>query len=700
MKLSTIAQSTCLFAMALGSSASAELRLHYRFDETRPLGADVRDFGSAPAADGTLVNGAEETGITPAGFSCESLGVNALAGQSHYLTTIGDVQKIDTLSDMTVTFWLNFQGNPAVEDRILSDTIEFAAPLPPVGSGGWELLVNENPQAGSFELLFAVDQVISSVNVQSGVAPSPTLNADNRWVFVALTFNASDELRWYAGTEETPVSFDNTAWLFNFGIGDNSEPLRVGSSVYDPDTDRTPPALIDDVRIYNEVLTQNQIEAIRRENVELIVPDTGPWFGPVPVGGCNSRADDVSADGSTVVGQKILVPLASGAIGFHFRANQTSFIEDFPGGARFLGAEGVSADGSVVTGFGTTADGNEAFRWSGGAAQGLGTLNIGDETFGLGISADGGIIVGINFLGSNMDLSRGFWWQTGVMQEIVPLPTGEPNIDPESSAWGVSGDGDVIVGATSTTNGYEAYRMINGQVIPIGDLPGGAVNGGAFGVSADGSTVVGVGESDNGDEAFRWRDGQMIPLGDFPGGDFESRGIDVTADGSVVVGLGEIDGGLVSLAQAFIWDEKNGLRSLKDVLEQDYGLDLTGWHLGAAEGISDDGSTIVGWGDNPLGRRSAWIARIPPLAPGADLDEDGDVDFNDMDVFDACAAGSGPATPYNPINLPAGCAVIPNPQGILPIDFDCDGDLDQDDFARMQLCHSGENVPASYACAP
>ena len=46
------------------------------------------------------------------------------------------------------------------------------------------------------------------------------------------------------------------------------------------------------------------------------------------------------------------------------------------------------------------------------------------------------------------------------------------------------------------------------------------------------------------------------------------------------------------------------------------GLDLTGWTLREATGISDDGLTIVGYGDNPNGFMEGWIAVIPEPSSG------------------------------------------------------------------------------------
>jgi hypothetical protein len=101
----------------------------------------------------------------------------------------------------------------------------------------------------------------------------------------------------------------------------------------------------------------------------------------------------------------------------------------------------------------------------------------------------------------------------------------------------------------------------------------------------------------------------MVGLGFLPG----SSGSDaraVSADGSVVVGT--------SGGEAFIWDAGHGMRSLKQVLTDDFGLDLSLWNLLEATGISADGRTIVGDGFQGFdSNQRAWIAIIPE--PGTAL---------------------------------------------------------------------------------
>ena len=134
----------------------------------------------------------------------------------------------------------------------------------------------------------------------------------------------------------------------------------------------------------------------------------------------------------------------------------------------------------------------------------------------------------------------------------------------------------------------------------------------AHGVSADGSVIVGGSYSEStSHQAFRWTaETGMVSLGSFGGINPSSFARDVSADGSVIVGNSYV----VSTSQAFIWDSENGMCNLKDVLVDNYGLNLAGWTLELAMGISDDGFTIVGYGINPDGNYEAWVATVPEPA--------------------------------------------------------------------------------------
>ena len=150
-------------------------------------------------------------------------------------------------------------------------------------------------------------------------------------------------------------------------------------------------------------------------------------------------------------------------------------------------------------------------------------------------------------------------------------------------------------------------------MVGLGFLPG-YTGSQAFAVSADGSVAVGdsYGTGSNETRAFRWTaSGGMVSLGFIPGGTVTTAG-GVSGDGSVVVGVEGLSGG----QEAVIWDAAHGLRSLQEVLTNDYGLNLTGWTLEGASGVSADGDTIVGAGTDPSGLQEAWIAIIPEPGTG------------------------------------------------------------------------------------
>jgi hypothetical protein len=66
------------------------------------------------------------------------------------------------------------------------------------------------------------------------------------------------------------------------------------------------------------------------------------------------------------------------------------------------------------------------------------------------------------------------------------------------------------------------------------------------------------------------------------------------------------------MGTAVIWDQTHGMRSLLEVLINDYGLgsQLSGWSLDKATAISPNGRFIVGWGTNPSTQIEAWLVRL------------------------------------------------------------------------------------------
>ncbi len=121
-------------------------------------------------------------------------------------------------------------------------------------------------------------------------------------------------------------------------------------------------------------------------------------------------------------------------------------------------------------------------------------------------------------------------------------------------------------------------------------------------ISPDGGTIVGWN--------FAWTEGDgFIPVA--------GHLLAVSRFGSLAVGQ------TGSPAGAFIWDRTNGARNLQDLLENHYGLDLTGWSIFRATDVSADGRTITGHGTNPTGDFEGWVVVLPPQCDDG-IDNDGD----------------------------------------------------------------------------
>ena len=335
-------------------------------------------------------------------------------------------------------------------------------------------------------------------------------------------------------------------------------------------------------------------------------------LGDLAGGSFRSEAHGISGDGTVVVGAS---GSGNGLEAFRWSsAGGMQGLGELPGSFFNSQAFAVSNDGNIVVGWDYSPSDREAFHWTSGAGMvGLGDLPGGSFwSRAIGISANGTIIVGSGFSASGNEAFR--WTSADGMVGLGDLPGG----DFGSTANGISADGSVIVGSSFSASGSEAFRWTSADgMVGLGDLPGGSFFSEALAISGDGSTVVGSSSSDfeviNEDpliqqgisQAFRWTSaGGMQPLGSGPQGEeFYSEALDLSFDGSVVVGQEN--------GQAFIWDESNGLRLLQEVLETDYGLDLSGWQLREATGISDDGSIIVGIGKNPNSDTEAWMATLP-----------------------------------------------------------------------------------------
>lgn len=113
----------------------------------------------------------------------------------------------------------------------------------------------------------------------------------------------------------------------------------------------------------------------------------------------------------------------------------------------------------------------------------------------------------------------------------------------QSRAFAISGDGEFVVGTSTTEEGDEGFRyeIKTKKLISIGDLPGGVVECHPSSISGDGTIVVGWGHTDEGNTGFRWtQEKGLVPLGDLGGGEFSllrSQATCISRDGKHIVGV-------------------------------------------------------------------------------------------------------------------------------------------------------------------
>jgi len=360
----------------------------------------------------------------------------------------------------------------------------------------------------------------------------------------------------------------------------------------------------------------------------------------------------------------ILIAVASCAV----RAAAPSFtpMGALPGGSGYSSAEGVSPNGLYVTGTSRDSIGAQAYIWSAGRGMvGLGDLPGGNfSSQGTGVS-DNGWATGIGSGTYLPDLSmsyEAFLWkpETG-MVSLSQLPGCESLVGIRSEAYGISGDGAAIAGWAGFTIVREAFVWRSGLgVTRLGWLPGVTSGSVAHGISSDGAVIVGVSSSAaSSEQAFRWTQqegmvglgflpggaerhsvawaashdgaiivgqssiyehgthynkafrwtaqGGMVDLGILPGGEGSTRAYGISADGSFIYGQSGDNNG-------FVWTAAQGMRSLTSFLADEWGFDLAGWTKMYIDGVSSDGCVIAGGGIRAGYNWQPWVAELPEPA--------------------------------------------------------------------------------------
>lgn len=249
-----------------GVGVSGAPTLRYGFDEASSGAATASDAGASPAADGAFSGAATRTGQTPGGASLGALDLTAGPG---VVASLGDADKLDAPAALTLTAWINLRADPSYGDFLMGD-VPPTFPIPPAGVGGWSLSLvnpytNNDPlTASNLALQFQTVQSYGNYSLGSGSA-TPAFSADHRWVFVAVTIDPSGLLTFYLGDEGSAPAQIGGQTLLNPPIAPgNDVPFQVGGTGLEA-ADHTPPAWMDDVRVYTRALDASALEQVRHE---------------------------------------------------------------------------------------------------------------------------------------------------------------------------------------------------------------------------------------------------------------------------------------------------------------------------------------------------------------------------------------------------------------------------------------------------
>lgn len=260
------------------------------------------------------------------------------------------------------------------------------------------------------------------------------------------------------------------------------------------------------------------------------------------------------------------------------------------GGSWQGGTADVSDDGRYISGSAIGSDGlTQAARYDRTTGTwtplgGIGGSSDGSATSGWGISGNGNVVVGLG------------WINAGSAHAVQSTGGGAMvdlgGIGGSSRANGTNADGTVIAGWVEQDTGFwQGAFWRNGVLTPMVDGNGEALPQ-ANAVSADGTWIIGNGGFDLEPWRYNTVTGAVQYLGDFNPSGTNQAATGISADGRIIVGY-DRPFGPATFGQGTIWIEGLGMQSLTTYVTSQ-GVDLQGRTLALPLGVSADGNTFYG----------------------------------------------------------------------------------------------------------
>ena len=270
--------------------------LRWDFDEEN---GPALDSGTVISADGVLQSTAARTTNTPGSFSAFALDLSAEGFESW--VNGGEPEKVDTLTQFTLTTWLyledlNAENGGSGNVRLLAKQAANAN----YDGISWNL---NNPNEGDRSIdNFKLGLFIGGEEGFGFAQSSEDLSADNAWTFLAVSYDGSadeDNLFFYVGDEDSIVEqlgFEQSVFAGQVESTEGEAVVAIGYTDAAPGNDFSAVGFQDDVRIYDRVLDVDELELVRLENLQSTIRGDFDNDGALTATDMNLLTDEVRAN--------------------------------------------------------------------------------------------------------------------------------------------------------------------------------------------------------------------------------------------------------------------------------------------------------------------------------------------------------------------------------------------------------------------
>ncbi|MCP4194607.1 MAG: LamG domain-containing protein [Planctomycetaceae bacterium] len=270
--------------------------LRWDFDQEN---GPALDSGTGISADGVLQSTATRTTNTPGGFSAFALDLSAEGLESW--VNGGEPEKVDSLTQFTLTTWLyledlNSQNGGSGNVRLLAKQAANAN----YDGISWNL---NNPNEGDRAIdNFKLGLFIGGEEGFGFAQSSEDLSADNAWTFMAVSYDGAvdeDNLHFYVGDEDSIVEqlgFEQSVFAGQVESTEGEAVVAIGYTDAAPGNDFSAVGFQDDVRIYDRVLDLDELELVRRENLQSIILGDFDNDGALTASDMNLLTNEVRAN--------------------------------------------------------------------------------------------------------------------------------------------------------------------------------------------------------------------------------------------------------------------------------------------------------------------------------------------------------------------------------------------------------------------